>query len=88
MCVLGAWTDLEGGDELSGWIKGDPHPGTAPCGQVEPLRVSRKVAPGQLIELQMAEGQVTEEMGVHLLGVLSAGVSQRRIVTSECPKSS
>jgi hypothetical protein len=59
---LGAWTDLEGGDEFSGGVKGHPHP-----------QVVRLVAPGgeQLIELQMTQVPVTEEMGVHLLGVLT-----------------
>jgi hypothetical protein len=60
--LLGAWTDLEGGDEFRGWIKGDPHP-----------QVVRLVAQGgeQLIELQMTQVQVTEEVGVNLLGVLT-----------------
>jgi len=59
--VLGAWTDLEGGDEFSGWIKGDPHP-----------EVVGFVAQGgkEFIQLKMAEGQVVEEVGVNLFGML------------------
>jgi hypothetical protein len=33
--------------------------------------LSRKVALGQLIELEMTQVQVTEEVGVDLLGVLT-----------------
>jgi hypothetical protein len=60
--VLGAWTELKRRDQLCGRVKGDPHP-----------QVVGLVAQGgeQLIELEMTQVQVTEEVDMHLLGVLT-----------------
>ena len=60
--VLGAWTEPKRRDQFGVWIKGDPHP-----------QVVRLVAQGgiQLIQLEMPQVQVTEEVGMHLVGVLT-----------------
>ena len=59
---LSAWANLEGGDEFGHRVAGGPPP-----------QVVRLVAQGskQLIELEMAKGELVEEVGVNLFGVHS-----------------
>jgi hypothetical protein len=81
--VLGAWTELKGGDEFGGGVKGDPHP-----------QVMCLVTQGgeEFVQLEMAQGQIPKKVGVHFLGMLTgagqpsgraSGRGHRRRVTSE-----
>jgi hypothetical protein len=59
---LGAWTELKRWDKFGGRVTGDPHP-----------QVVRLVAQGgeEFVQLEMAEGQVPEKVGMNLLGVFA-----------------
>jgi hypothetical protein len=58
--VLGAWAELEGGDELGLGIEGDPDP------EIVGLIAESGV---EFIELEMANVQVAEEVRMNLVGV-------------------
>jgi hypothetical protein len=64
---LSAWAELESGEEFGGRVTGDPH-----------LQVVGLVVQGgeEFVQLEMAKDQVLEKVGMNLLGVFPARVSQ------------